>query len=167
MNISFFKNTFKNQYLFLLYNFFNRLPDSAAANRYDSVSRLMRLWQAKYHPKTKIKGTTLIEVYEFIKKNPGCLDVRLELDGRLIESEITVELLTANDRNHLIMYDRQFTEECTDTRRIFVDGTFAIVPKIRKIDQFLTIMVEKFGRVSFFKLFKILFIFFILSLFLS
>lgn len=124
------------------------MPASAAVYPYPSVSRLMRYWQARYHPKTTIKGKTLRDLQQFINENIGCLSIRLELDGRLIESEIRTELLTANDRSHLIMYDPQFVDECTDTRRIFVDATFAVVPKVKKVTQLLTIMVEKFGRVS-------------------
>lgn len=59
----------------------------------------------------------------------------------IIESSLKTKLIKVGEKTHMIIYDPKFIENIDDAEYLFLDGTFAIVPRIKNNKQLLTIMV--------------------------
>lgn len=80
-------------------------------------------------------------------ENPESLDYDVRFDKDVRKRTLKYEIIKVDKKEHLILYDEDFITAVRDSRKWFLDATFAVVPKIRGVRQFLTIMAEKYGKV--------------------
>lgn len=129
-----------------------RYPTAAAKNPYnDSMSRKLRRWRSADDEKENtLKITDLRGFDEFLKENRHCLDYHIRYDHEFVNCSLKYEVIKVGDKEHMILYDENFVEAVRDSVRWFMDATFSVVPKLKGVKQFLTIMAEKYGKVFFF-----------------
>lgn len=111
----------------------------------------MRRWQAKFHPKLKLSGKTLEEIHTALHDEDNAFFTKYGFDFKhsYIESSLKTKLIKVGDITHMLIYDPKFIRSVDDTEIFFLDGTFSIVPRIKNVKQFYTIMVQKVEKVSF------------------
>lgn len=137
-----------------------------------SLGRKMRGWRLQANPHAVIKAKDLIELNTFLNENPDALTYSLNLPNRPNNYKISHVLIEVKDRppinmrRHMLFYDEEFVLETRDGVRWFIDATFGIVPNLKHVTQFLTVMIEQFGKVSnlLFFMYKLFTKFFILFL---
>lgn len=110
----------------------------------------MRKWQAKFHPRLKLSGKTLDEIQKALEEQDHSFFTKygFEYDHHTVESELKTILVKVGDKTHMIIYDPKFASAVDNTEYFFLDGTFSIVPRIKNVKQFLTIMVQKVDKVG-------------------
>lgn len=109
--------------------------------------QVMRRWQIKKFPRLAIYGKTLSDIDMCLSENKTALNFTLDIKNEKKNHKIEHKLIVCGDKSHLILFDRDFIFEIDDGKFIFLDATFSIVPRVRGIKQFLTIMVKKHGHV--------------------
>lgn len=130
-----------------------RYPTAAAKNPYnDSMSRKLRRWRSADDEKENntVKIIDLRGFDEFLKENRHMLDYHIRYDHELVDCKLSYEVVKVGEKEHMILYDENFVQTVRDSIRWFMDATFSVVPKLKGVKQFLTIMAEKYGKVSFF-----------------
>ena len=114
-----------------------------------SMARKIRRWRAESSAALSRRSvTTLTDYHSFMIENSDAL---LKYTVPYINEPkmytFTTNLIEVGDRNHLVILDEDFVHHLRDTRRFYVDATFAVVLKLKFTTQFLTIMFEKYETV--------------------
>ena len=72
-------------------------------------------------------------------------------------SSISVQsLVTGVECKHVILYDEELMQQFNNENDMFIDATFKIRPKVKGLQQVLTIMLRKNNIVNIMKFFKII-----------
>lgn len=109
----------------------------------------MRRWRQSQNKTVKELAITDLTGYaKFIDDNKHILDYDIKYRTETIQRQLTYEILKVGDREHMILYDKDFVDTVRDTTKWLMDATFSILPKLKRVSQFLTIMGIKYGKVS-------------------
>ena len=90
-----------------------------------------------------------MDFHEYLLKDPDFLKYNIKFYDTVREHHLTTELVTDSEgKKNLIIYDRNFFSYVQDSKRVYIDGTFKVVPK-RCGKQLLVFMVEIYeGKVK-------------------
>lgn len=116
----------------------------------DSLSRKMRRWRQSTNESVKeINIIDLTGYTKFMEDNKHMLDYDIKYRTETKQRTLQYKIIKAGDREHMLLYDKDFVDAVRDTKKWLMDATFSIVPKLRRVKQFITIMGMKYGKVSF------------------
>lgn len=85
---------------------------------------------------------------EWLDANAKDLHYHLELPGVRKERKLEFVKVTERGGSHIIFFDKEFVSKNSDSKNWFIDATFSVRPK-KGGYQFMTIMMEKDGKVNY------------------
>ena len=109
-----------------------------------SQARLFRLKKAETKEKTPNWGKVnyLLEFHEHLSKDLDFLKYKVKFYEKVQEFKLTTQFVTdVEGKQHLIIFDKNFFSYVENTKRIYLDGTFRVVPR-RCGKQLLTFMMS-------------------------